>query len=233
VPPDSVRCTRGERLKLFTFGFLESRSAIIHRTVWCATGATTIERNGQLQRSPANVNSARTVHADSEQRQKAHRTVNSPVRCGTGLSGAPRCQSSNGQNRQNLNGWVTWLVHRTVSGSALDCPVCPSTDSLPNGWFGGWGYKYPPTTTTPRIHVFQTSHSIQELVQSIQDTIQKNQSLSKSQIHSKHLVTRERVLLVFFELLFLDRFLLPILVLQALVIKARDTNCVVVLVGSK
>jgi hypothetical protein len=70
-------------------------------------------------------------------------------------------------------------------------------------------------------------------VQSIQDTIQKNQSLSKSQIHSKCLVTRERVLLVFFELLFLDRFLLPILVLQALVIKARDTNCVVVLVGSK
>jgi hypothetical protein len=21
--------------------------------------------------------------------------------------------------------------------------VRPSTDSLPNGWFGGWGYKYP------------------------------------------------------------------------------------------
>jgi hypothetical protein len=70
-------------------------------------------------------------------------------------------------------------------------------------------------------------------VQSIQDTIQKNQRLSKSQIHSKHLVTRERVLLVFFELLFLDRFLFLILVLHALVIKARDTNCVVVLVGSK
>jgi hypothetical protein len=27
---------------------------------------------------------------------------------------------------------------------APDCPVRPSTDSLPNGWFGGWGYKYPP-----------------------------------------------------------------------------------------
>jgi hypothetical protein len=40
-------------------------------------------------------------------------------------------------------------------------------------------------------------------------------------------------LLVFFELLFLDRFLFLILVLHALVIKARDTNCVVVLVGSK
>jgi hypothetical protein len=37
---------------------------------------------------------------------------------------------------------------------------------------GGWGYKHPPTTTTSSIQVFQTSHSIQELVQSIQDTIQ-------------------------------------------------------------
>jgi hypothetical protein len=87
---------------------------------------------------------------------------------------------------------VTWLAHRIVSDGALNCPVRPSTNSLPNGWFGGWGYKYPPTTTTSSIQVFQTSHSIQELVQSIQDTIQKNQSLSKSQIHSKHLVTRER-----------------------------------------
>jgi len=25
---------------------------------------------------------------------------------------------------------------------APDCPVHPSTDSLPNGHFGGWGYKY-------------------------------------------------------------------------------------------
>jgi hypothetical protein len=147
-----------------------------------------------------------------------------PVWCSTKLSGAPRCQSSNGQNRQNPNSWVTWLAHRTVSSGAPDCPVRPSTDNLPNGWIGGWGYKYPPTTTTPSIQVFQTSHSIQELVQSIQDIIQRNQSLSKSQIHSKHLVTRER-----------ESFarVLWALVLQALVIKARDTNCVVVLVGSK
>jgi hypothetical protein len=71
-------------------------------------------------------------------------------------------------------------------------------------------------------------------VHSLLDTIQKNQSLSKSQIHSKHLVTRESVLFVFFELLFLgslSSFL--ILVLKLLVIKARDTKCVVVLAGSK
>jgi hypothetical protein len=83
------------------------------------------------------MNSARIVRAESEQRQKAHQTVNNacPV--------PPRRQSSKGRNRKNPNGWVTWLAHRTVSGGALDCPVRPSTDSLPNGWFGGWGYKYP------------------------------------------------------------------------------------------
>jgi hypothetical protein len=37
-----------------------------------------------------------------------------PVRCSTELSSAPRCQSSNGRNRQNPNSWVTWLAHRTV-----------------------------------------------------------------------------------------------------------------------
>jgi hypothetical protein len=46
---------------------------------------------------------------------------------------------------------------------APDCPVRPSTDSLPNGYVVVEGYKYPPTTTTPSIQDFQTSHSIQEL----------------------------------------------------------------------
>jgi hypothetical protein len=132
-----------------------------------------------------------------------------PVRCDTGLSVAPRSQSSNGRNRQNPNGWVTWLAHRTVSGGVPDCPVRPSTDSLPNGYVVVEGYKYPQPPPLQASKFFQTSHSIQELVQSIQDTLQKNQSLSKSQIHSKHLVTRERVLLVFFELLFWITFLLP------------------------
>jgi hypothetical protein len=184
---------------------LESRSTIIHRTVRCVSRATASQRNGRLQREQC-ADSSRRVRA-AARRRTGQLIV--PVRCGTRLSGAPRRQSSNGRNRQNPNGWVTWLAYRTVSGSAPDCLVRPSTDSLPNGYVVVEGYKYPPTTTTPSIQVFQTSHSIQELVQSIQDTIQKNQSLSKSQIHSNHLVTRERVLLVFFELLFLDCFLLP------------------------
>jgi hypothetical protein len=120
-------------------------------------------------------------------RQKAHRTVNSdcPVHHRT-----VRWSQLSELQRSNPNGWVTWLAHQTVSGGAPDCPVRPSTDSLPNDHFGGWGYKYPPTTTIQGIQVFQTSHSIQELVHSIKDTIRLNQSLSKSQFHSKQLVTR-------------------------------------------
>jgi hypothetical protein len=71
-------------------------------------------------------------------------------------------------------------------------------------------------------------------VHSLLDTIQKNQSLSKSQIHSKHLVTRESVLFVFFELLFLGSFSSSsFLFSKCFVSKARDTNCVVVHVGYK
>jgi hypothetical protein len=166
VPPDSVRYTRGDRLKLFTFRFLESRSAIIHRTVWWATELSDVPAKQRLESATVDSN-GRLQHeqcADSSHRVRAARRHTGqwivPVRCGIGQSGAPRHQSSNGRNRQNPNGWVTWLAHRKVSGGASDCLVHPSTDRLPNGWFGGWGYKYPPNTTTPSIQVFETSHSV-------------------------------------------------------------------------
>jgi hypothetical protein len=127
-----------------------------------------------------------------------------------------------------------WLAHQTVSGGAPDCPVRPSTAACPNGCLVVEGYKYPPTTTTPSIQVSSTSHSIQELVHSLQDTFPKDQSISKSRIHSNHLVTWERVCpcsFVFLLLGSLSSFL--ILVPKWIVIKARDTKCVVVLVGSK
>jgi hypothetical protein len=59
VPPDSVRCTRENSLKLASFGFSGSHSAIIHRIVRCSTGlsgvpsgatvaSATVEFNGRL-----------------------------------------------------------------------------------------------------------------------------------------------------------------------------------------
>jgi hypothetical protein len=135
VPPNSG-APGAIQTKLFTFGFLESRSAIIHRNVRCASGATAIECNGKLQRSPANMNSARTVHVESEQRQKAHQTVNSDCPVPQDVRGS--MVKTVRTLPVGLRGWRTGL-----SGGAPDCPVRPSTDSLPNGWFGGWCYKYP------------------------------------------------------------------------------------------
>jgi hypothetical protein len=96
------------------------------------------------QRSSAKVNSAHEQCADSSRRiRAAPEGAPDSEQC---LSGAPRSKSSNGRNRQNPNSWVTWLAHRIVSGGR------PSTIAFPNGLIGGWGYKYPPTTSTPSIH---------------------------------------------------------------------------------
>jgi hypothetical protein len=53
-----------------------------HRTVQCTNRSNGYCANGHLQKWTVSVNSARTIRAESEQRQKAHRTVNSacPVR---------------------------------------------------------------------------------------------------------------------------------------------------------
>jgi hypothetical protein len=49
---------------------------------------------------------------------------------------------------------VTWLAHRTVSGGAPDCLVRHATTAFTNGYFGGWGYKYPQPPTIHSIQVF-------------------------------------------------------------------------------
>jgi hypothetical protein len=72
------------------------------------------EQRLSAQRSTTQWPDRATVRDRSQSRRErrtGHWTV--AVRCGTGLSGAPRCQSSNSRNHQNPNGWVTWLAHRT------------------------------------------------------------------------------------------------------------------------
>jgi hypothetical protein len=193
VPPDSDRCTREINSELATFGFLE----IVSR--YNSPDCSVYQREQWLlrQRSTAKVNSEQCgLHAQSQsRRQKAHRTVNRTCPMHHRTVRWPSCQKL---QRSNPNGSVTWLAHWIVSGGAPDCPVRPSTDSFPNGHFGGWGYKYPPTTTHSKHPSFQPTHSIQELVHSIQDTNRLNQSLSKSQFHSKQLVTRRESFAVFF-----------------------------------
>jgi hypothetical protein len=151
VPPDSVRCTRVDQLELATFGFLEKPlrynspdCSVWHQTVRCASGATaTTQRSTPTETCKSATVCGQCTQSQSR-RKKAHQTVNSacPVHHQT-----IRWPHLLELQWSNPNGWVTWLAHRTVSGGAPDCPVRPSTDNIPNDHFGGWGYKYPPTTT--------------------------------------------------------------------------------------
>jgi hypothetical protein len=95
--------------------------------------APTVICNGTVK-----VNSARLRTQKSEQRQKAHRTVNSDSLVHHRTIRWPTCQKL---QRSNPNGLVTWLAHRTVSGGVPDCLVRHSTAASTNGYFGGWGYK--------------------------------------------------------------------------------------------
>jgi hypothetical protein len=181
APPDSVRCTREINSKLATFGNLGSHSAIIHRTVRCAKQSNGRQRNGRVQWSADN-STVWGLHAQkSEQAQMAHRTVNRTCPVHHRTVRWPICQKL---QWSNPNGWVTWLAHRTVSGGAPDCSVRHTTAAFPNGHFGGWGYKYPPTTTLQGIQAFTTPHSIQEQYTTLQDTNQSHRSNQSPQFNS-------------------------------------------------
>jgi hypothetical protein len=69
--PDSVRCTRALDAELATFGKMGGRSAIIHRTVRCASGATATSRETiDCNAFNARLRAQRTEHA-----QLAHWTI--------------------------------------------------------------------------------------------------------------------------------------------------------------
>jgi hypothetical protein len=177
VPPDSVRCTR--TVQSPNSHSRVSTSALRYNSPDCPVHQ---RGNGYFaQRSPAKVEEERNIAQQCATEQsvesEAHRALNSA------------CSVRQRSTAPNPNDWVTWLAHRTVSDGAPDCPVRSSTAVCPNGCLVVEGYKYPPTTTTTSIQVFQGSHSIQELVHSLLDTNQKNQSLFKCQTHSNHLVT--------------------------------------------
>jgi hypothetical protein len=76
----TTRCTRDSNSKLLTFGNSGSHSAIIHRTVRCSTGLSSVpaeqwllRANGRLQKAL----NALQCAPESEQSQMAHRTLNS------------------------------------------------------------------------------------------------------------------------------------------------------------
>jgi hypothetical protein len=120
--------------ELFTFGFLRRSSAIIHRTVRCASGATaTCAQRSTLTGTVQNSERGRSRSSWSE--------------------GAPHClmphedKASNGRPAPTLTNRLTWrhtrhcpVVHQTLSGGAPDCPVRPLPAAFSNGHilFGGY-----------------------------------------------------------------------------------------------
>jgi hypothetical protein len=86
---------------------------VTHRTIRCTSGATTTS----CQRLTANAFNALQYAPESEQRQKAHRTVyrTCPVHHRTA-----RWPHKSELQRSEPNGRVTWLAHRTVSGAPCD-----------------------------------------------------------------------------------------------------------------
>ena len=144
-----------------------------------------LQRNGRLQRKPEKRYNARTVRAESEQRQKAHRTVKNDCPVHHRTVRWPRLSEL---QRSNPNGWV--------SGGAPDCLVRPSTYSLPNGHFGGWGYKYPQPShfKTSKFSVIAFNTRALDFTPRHKT---KDQIFSKSQSHSKDLVACERETFVF------------------------------------
>jgi hypothetical protein len=144
---------------------------VSHRTVRCASGATT--------------NSRATVDCNAFnarlRAQLAHRTVyrTCPVHHRT----AQRPHLSELQ-RSNPNGWLTWLAHRIVSGCAPDCPVRHATAAFQRPLCGGWGYKYPNHPTFNGIQVFHLQHITRALAFNSRH-IQRDQILSQVRNHSK------------------------------------------------
>jgi hypothetical protein len=119
---------------------------------------------------------------------------------------APDClvpqedKASNGQMPQNPKGYVTWLGHRIVSGGAPDYPVRPSTVACPNGCLVVEGYKYPNHHHSKHPRFLSITFITRALAFTPRHN-SKDQSLSKSTVHLKHLVTCEREILCSLELL--------------------------------
>jgi hypothetical protein len=108
VPPDSVRCTREPQAKLFTFGNLQRRFAIIHRTCPVHTGQCPVPQRRATLNSPASDFCFAIIH----------RTC--PVH--TGLSGEPAEQ---------------WLLRANGRLQRIKCASARAEEQSTRGWHTG------------------------------------------------------------------------------------------------
>jgi hypothetical protein len=155
APPDSVQCTRALEAELATFGKMGGRSAIIHRTVRCASGATATSR----ATVDCNAFNARLRAQRTEVAQLAHRTVYRTCPVHQRTAQRPHLLEL---QRSNPNGLLTWLAHRTVSGGAPDCPVRHATAAFQRPFLVVGAINTPPTPHS-MASMFSTFNTLQEL----------------------------------------------------------------------
>jgi hypothetical protein len=126
--------------------------------------------------------------------------------------------------RSEPNGLVTWLAHRTVQ-----CAIRQKPSPTVLLVVGAINTPQPPHFNVSKFSAFKPHTRALDFIQRHKQEIK---SSPKSKDHSNQIVTRERHLCSF-EFLRLDRFSSSFfLVSNSIKIKARDTNCVVVLVGT-
>jgi hypothetical protein len=208
APPDSIRCTREPDTELATFGNSGSHSAIIHRTVRCASGVTATQRQRLSVRNPK----CATVHAcarrSQDRHQKAHRTVNSdcPV---AHMSEAPMVRIQRPGDVAGAPDSVRCAMRQKPPPTTLLVVGAINTPNHPPFIAS----KYSAFTPHTRAIAFNTRHK------------QRDQILSQVRNHSNQISDERERHLCSFELLRLDCFFIPLfLVLNSLVIKTRDTK---------
>jgi hypothetical protein len=146
APPDSVRCTRALEAELFTFGkrrralrYNSPDCPVSHRTVRCASGATTTSR------AMVDCNRIQCATVRTEVRARAGGAPDSPE--------APqvRAPTVEPQRLADVAGAPDSVWWRTGLFGA------PCDRTLPTAIFGGWGYTYPNHPTFNGIQVFHSS----------------------------------------------------------------------------
>ena len=75
VPPDSVRCTRGLHAELLTFGKIQRRSAIIHRTVRCTPDSVRCSKDARAPELASLGCAQPLLRYNSPDMSGVHRTV--------------------------------------------------------------------------------------------------------------------------------------------------------------
>jgi hypothetical protein len=125
--------------------------------------------------------------------------------------------------RSNPNGPVTWLAPRPLSGAPGDRRLQQTASLVVE------------VINTPNHPTFKSSKfsTFQLLTRALAFNSRHTQVIKSFPNSTKALVLSERDLLCSFELLRLDCFFFSfVLAIISIVNKTRDTNCVVVLVGS-